>query len=532
MNSMVLTGIGGEYELSKALREKMVLLMDGTIYVNENYKNDIDVLNKITFFCNINDETGDLLTTRDKIKYTIPEVIRGFYEEDSANAFSDGASQMQREIINLIQIAHQKNASDIHIELNASSTFIMFRILGDLVLYKTLTYDSGNLMCTTLYNTMTTTSGTNFNSRVQQDANIQEAFLPKELSGIRVATGPTQGENYFIVLRLLPKGANSTLEDIGYSKFQLKYIRDFKAVRNGGIVIFSGPTGSGKSTSLQAMNKETLKEYKGRINLISIEDPVEYPIVVEDVVEGKKVFYSARQIAVPSTQDKELRKQYFNNAVVAAMRQDPDVIMIGEIRDPITAEAAITASITGHPVASTVHASNAIMIIDRLITIGANRKLLLAPGTLSGLISQQLVPILCPKCKKSLISNLPDLEKNNKALVTRLLQAFDNDLTNIFIRGKGCNYYDSQTKQSCIYGHIDRTVVAEIVVPDEMFLQYLRQDDLFNASKYWLEEQKGVTMMCHGLAKVKSGLIDPRALEAKLKLITPQKNLDRCLNDY
>jgi type II secretory ATPase GspE/PulE/Tfp pilus assembly ATPase PilB-like protein len=528
--TLALTGIGCEFELSKALREKMVLLMDSTLLVNENYKHDVEVINKIAYFCSIQDESGEPVTNSGNVRYTTPEVIRGYYEDSSSISFGETASHIQREIIGLIQLAYQRNASDIHIELNAPSTFIMLRILGDLVPYRTLTFDSGNQLCTTLYNTMTTTSGTNFNSRTQQDANIQESFLPKELSGIRIATGPTQGGNYFMVLRLLPKGTNNTLEDIGYNRFQLRHIRDFKAVRNGGIIILAGPTGSGKSTTLQAMNKETLKEYKGRINLITIEDPVEYPIVVEDMVDGRKVFYSARQIAVPSTQDKDLRKTYFNNAVVAAMRQDPDMIMIGEIRDQVTAEAAITASITGHPVASTIHASNAIMIIDRLITIGANKKLLLAHGTLSGLVSQHLAPIMCPKCKVPLAEKQRELERNNPELLERLVAAFDGDLSGIYLRGAGCNYQDYKLKRQCIFGHIDRTVIAEIVVPDEEFLQYVRQDDLFQASKYWLEVQKGVTMMCHGLSKVKQGLIDPSALESKLKLITPQLNLARCFS--
>lgn len=532
MDNKPLTGAGGKYELSKNLREKMVLLANGTIIVNENYKIDADVLNKLALFVKIKDENGAPLTTKEKIKYDTPEKIRDFYEDDTVNTFIDNASQIQREIADLITVAYQKKASDIHIELNSPSTYIMFRLIGDLNIYKTLTYDSGNQMCTTLYNTMTTTSGTNFNSRTQQDANIQASFLPKGLSGIRVSTGPTQAGNYFMVLRLLPKGTNNTLEDLGYAKFQLKYIRSFMAKHNGGITLFSGPTGSGKSSSLQALNKERLKKHKGKINLISIEDPVEYPIVVEEIVDNKKVYYSARQIAIPSTQDKELRKEYFNNAVVASMRQDPDVIMIGEIRDNVTAEAAITASITGHPVVSTVHASNAIMNIDRLITIGANKKLLLAPGTISGLISQHLVPVLCPKCKVPFLEANGCIKIKDNELIGRLNTAFNNDLTGIFIRGKGCAYHDKKTNRSCINGHIDRTVVAEIVNPDVKFLQFVRDDDLFAAHNYWIDELKGVTMMCHGLAKVKKGEIDPLSLEEKLELITPQKNLERCLNDF
>lgn len=528
MKRVSLSGLNGNYEISKSLREKMVLLSDGSIIVNENYKHDPDVLNKITLFCNMILEDGAVLAKRSLVTYDTPNKIREFYAEESSVSFSDNASQIQREIVDLINLAHQKRASDIHIELNAPSTFVMFRILGDLVMIKTWTYDEGNAICTTLYNTMTSSSGTNFNSRNQQDANMQATFLPDDLAGIRVATGPTQGGNYFMVLRLLPKGANSKLEDLGYDKFQLALIRQCMATHSGGITIFSGPTGSGKSSSLQALNKEVLLSYKGRINLISIEDPIEYPISVSEEIDGRLFTYSARQVTIPSTQDKELRKGYFNNAVVASMRQDPDVLMIGEIRDEVSASAALTASITGHPVVTTVHASSALMNIERLITIGANKKLLLAPGSISGLISQHLVPVMCPNCRVSIIDNLSLFAQKYPDLLTRLGAAFNNNLTNIYISGEGCDYVDPITKNTCINGSIARTVVAEVLVPDEEFLQYAKADDLYNANKYWIENLGGVTMMAHGLAKVKRGLVDPLKLEAKLKLITPQANVDLC----
>lgn len=531
MKRIALSGINGAYEISKSLREKMVLLSDGTIIVNENYKYDPDVLNKIALFCSIILEDATPLAKSNLVVYDTPNKIREFYVEESSISFTDNASQIQREIVELINQAYQSRASDIHIELSSPSTFVMFRILGDLVTVKTWTYDEGNAICTTLYNTMTSSSGTNFNSRNQQDANMQATFLPDDLAGIRVATGPTQGGNYFMVLRLLPKGTNNKLDDLGYDSFQLALIRQCMATHNGGLTIFSGPTGSGKSSSLQALNKEVLFNYKGKINLISIEDPIEYPLNITENIKGRLFTYSARQITIPSTQDKDLRKSYFNNAVVAAMRQDPDILMIGEIRDDVTASAALTASITGHPVVTTIHASSALMNIERLITIGANKKLLLAPGSISGLISQHLVPVLCPNCKVAILDNISHFAQQHPKLLARLAEAFNNDLTNIYLSGEGCNYVDPNSKNSCTYGSIARTVVAEILIPDEEFLQYMRVDDLFSANKYWIENLRGVTMMAHGLSKVKRGLVDPLKLEAKLKLITPQANVELCDKD-
>ena len=546
----VLTRQGGEYELSKPMRERMVVLETGQIFVNENYRNDIDVINKIVFFKNIIRENGEPFTTKDQVLYVDGHDVLDYYDDSQKSVFMDNASAIQKQIVNLITLAFAKSVTDIHIVLEAPSTYITFRILGELCPYEGLSYDDGNKLCTTLYESMTTTSGTSLNSREQQDANISGSFLPEGLSGIRVATGPTQAGNYFMVLRLLPEGSNVTLNNLGYSVSQLQLFRECLAVNNGGITLISGPTGSGKSTSMKAGIEEILLKTRGKINLLTIEDPVEYKIQAVEMVEdeqeeyttgalqfkkiNKQVVYSARQIAVPSTDDAEQKRRLYQKAVIAAMRQDPDFIMIGEIRDDVTADAAITASNTGHPVLTTVHARNAQMIIDRLIKIGADRELLLSPEMINGMVAQQLIPILCPQCKQKLADNIDVLDVG---IIERLESVFADfgGVEGICIKNpaskSGCGYYEKAADLSCIAGYIKREVLAEIIIPDVHYLQYMRDRNLFEANNYWLDKLGGYTMMCHGLAKVKRGLIDPRTLEAKLKHITIQKNLEKALQN-
>jgi general secretion pathway protein E len=519
----VISGTGNIVELSNTMQEKMVILSDGSAVVNENCINDAEVISKIAILSHMKTPDGRYILSKDKVKYAAPMEIHSFYLSSSANKFTEGATQIQLDIVDLIKNAVKRNATDIHIVVEQTATYLSFRIIGDLVQYQTLTSEHGSLLCTTLYNTMTTTSGTNFNPRTQQDANIQESFLPSNLSGIRVASSPTQGGNFFMVLRLLPKGHNIDMATLGYAKHQLDKLEKFKSRHNGGITICAGPTGSGKSTLLQAITKSILLERKGRINLITIEDPVEYPIVVDDVVNGKKITYSARQVSIPSTQDRSLRQEYFHNAIVAAMRQDPDVMMIGEIRDRVTTDAAITASITGHAIITTLHANNAIMIIDRLLNMEATKSILLAPKTITGLISQQLVPVMCPNCKVNLNENRSLVDDR---LIARLEAAFNGNLDGVYIKGPGCNFIQPDTNLKCINGAITRTVVAEIIEPNKKFLMFAMEGNLFDLYDYWVNEMQGITMMCHGLVKIKLGQLDPRDLEDRLEEITPQNNFD------
>lgn len=525
---VVISGEGGIVALTPSMREKMVIFSDGSALVNENSINDADVIAKIAILSHMKSPDGQHILSKDKIKYVAPMEIHSFYLSSTISKFTEGATQIQLDIVELIKNAFKRNATDIHIIVETAATHISFRVIGDLVHYQSLTSEHGTLLCTTLYNTMTTTSGTNFNPRTQQDANIQESFLPAGLSGIRVASSPTQGGNFFMVLRLLPKGKNVEISTLGYARHQIEKIERFKNRHNGGMTICAGPTGSGKSTLLQAITKSILLMRQGRINLITIEDPVEYPIVVEETINNKKVIYSARQVSIPSTQDRALRQEYFHNAIVAAMRQDPDVIMIGEIRDKVTTDAAITASITGHAIITTLHANNAIMIIDRLLNMEATKSILLAPKTVTGLISQQLVPVLCPQCKINLKANQ---ELVDHRLIERLELALEHDINNVFIRGNGCDYTDRDQNLKCINGAITRTVIAEIIEPDKEFLIHAFAGNLFDLYDYWVDKLNGVTMMCHGLVKVKLGILDPRDLEDTLEEISLQKNFDYAYNN-
>ncbi len=233
-------------------------------------------------------------------------------------------------------------------------------------------------------------------------------------------------------------------------------------------------------------------------------------IVRSQYLELTKIDY-ATQIPVMGA-DAKRRREKFGESVSSLMRLDPDTVMIGEIRDGGSLKAASDASRTGHQVWSTVHATTAMGIPKRLITVGndsderVTKEDILDPDVLSSLISQRLVKKLCPNCSIPL-----NVEVIEEPLLDRLNKVFKNDLSGIRIKGDGC-LKCNQT------GNVGRTVVAEIIVVDEKFVDLLINSS-FEAQNYWVKDMAGMTMMMHGLLKVKRGDVDPADLEDELEQI-------------
>jgi general secretion pathway protein E/type IV pilus assembly protein PilB len=268
--------------------------------------------------------------------------------------------------------AYQIGASDIHIEIYEDLARIRFRVDGKLV----ERYRVSNEEYPALINKI----------KIQANLDIAEKRLPQDGRilfrhsigefDIRVSSLPTMnGEK--VVMRILSNDAgNISLEKLGFSKQQLKtYLKAIK--RPNGIVLISGPTGSGKTTTLYATLQLLNKE---ETNILTIEDPIEYTL------EG-----------INQVQLKEDIGLTFSSALRTFLRQDPDIIMLGEIRDKETAQMAIRAALTGHLVFSTIHTNSAWGTISRLVDMGVPPYLL--AGTINLSMAQRLIRLLCPKCK-------------------------------------------------------------------------------------------------------------------------------------
>ncbi|MEG0176874.1 GspE/PulE family protein [Anaerorhabdus sp.] len=275
---------------------------------------------------------------------------------------------------NIVSDAIQSNASDIHIEPEETKVIVRFRIDGDLRVNMELQTNLHPLLVTRLK----IMSGMNIaEKRIPQDGRFKFQHGITEID-MRVSSLPTiYGEK--IVMRLL--GTNQDVsynfEDMGFSAKSINTIHELIKYSNG-IILATGPTGSGKTTTLYTMLKEIIDP---KLNIVTVEDPVE------------KRINGVNQVQVNNKAGLT-----FASGLRSILRQDPDIIMIGEIRDAETAEIAVRASITGHLVISTLHTNDSFSSISRLVDMGVEPYLL--ADSLRGVIAQRLVKRICPHCKK------------------------------------------------------------------------------------------------------------------------------------
>ncbi len=334
----------------------------------------------------------------------------------------------------LLFTAKDIGSSDIHFEPYEESCRVRFRLDGKLKEYYSISFEEYPI----IINKVKIKAGLDISEkRLPQDGRITFKSQTEEFD-IRVSSLPTlYGEK--IVLRILSKETNHlNLEDLGFNTRELKTYKE--SIKNpNGIVLISGPTGSGKTTTLYATLKVLNDETS---NILTIEDPIEYTL------EG-----------VNQVQLKENIGLDFASALRTFLRQDPDIIMVGEIRDVKTAQMAIRASLTGHLVLSTIHTNSAWATISRLIDMGIPPFLI--ASTLNVSIAQRLVRKLCDECKKEdVISS--NLFPKNFSIPKNL---------NTHFKAIGCS--------SCYYtGYKGRKAVYEIIPITKGLIPYIKDNEL------------------------------------------------------
>ena len=329
--------------------------------------------------------TRDILIALDRY-YGDTETIKAAQEyarerEDLAAKLAEGdlssqdvqSSPVVQLVTSMVEQAARQRASDIHIEAKEDSVRVRFRIDGSL--YEKFTY-SIHLLPAIMARLKIIGGMDIAEKRKPQDGRFT-ILVDKREYDIRVSVLPTvYGEK--CVMRLAQKKAlTRNKSELGFSPSELQAFDDILKNPNG-ILLVTGPTGSGKSTTLYTALSELNKE---DVNIVTVEDPVEANI------DG------INQVQVNVKADLT-----FASALRSILRQDPDIIMIGEIRDGETAQIAVQASITGHLVVSTLHTNSAAGSINRLINMGVEGYLL--ADSLVGIIAQRLVRRLCPYCKK------------------------------------------------------------------------------------------------------------------------------------
>ena len=334
----------------------------------------------------------------------------------------------------LLENAYKLQASDIHLEPQEKYLQIRLRIDGKLVLI----YKASNQISNFLISYLKLISNLDIaEKRLPQDGKF--IFSAQNID-IRISTIPVFfGEK--VVLRLLGNKENLlNLNQMGFSKMNLKYFKDMISASSG-LIVITGPVNSGKSTLLYAS-----LNYLNRLdtNIITIEDPVELNL------EG----INQMQVNQKAGMD-------YAVALRASLRQDPDIVMIGEIRDEMVAKQAITTALTGHLVLTTLHTKNALGVPARLIDLGVSPVMLSI--ALLGMTSQRLVRKICPKCKISYKPSENSLEA--------LLLGKDFYLGMDLYKGEGCKY--------CNYtGFLGQIALQEILRPTEKMRYLISRDDV------------------------------------------------------
>lgn len=362
----------------------------------------------------------------------------------------------------IIKDAVSKNASDIHFDPDENGINVRIRIDGEL-------HDYAKIPGSVKKNLSTRVkiiSGMNITeTRLPQDGAIKHISEDKQLD-MRVSSLPTIfGEK--IVIRILDYSMSlAGLETLGLSESNLNKIYKLLKMPNG-IILVAGATGSGKSTTVYSMLQILNTPDK---NIITVEDPVE--------MKMKQL----NQVQVMSEIGLD-----FNTTLRSILRQDPDIIMIGEIRDGETARIAVRASITGHLVLSTIHTNNSLNTIERLLDMDIERYLL---GTaLNGIISQRLVKRLCPKCRKS-----------------RPTTAYEKNLFKKIMNLDIESIYEPQGCDDCIKGYKGRTSVHEVLILNQeirdAITNNVRKEQL---RKLVYDRQNITTLLEDGLEKVITG---------------------------
>jgi len=393
--------------------------------------------------------TSDILNTIDQyydyemsIDGILKEIESGKAVINESDVNNDYSSPMVRLVNAILADAVHKRASDIHFEPENYFLRIRYRIDGKMVQVRSVHKDHWKTIAVRLK----IISDMNIaESRKPQDGRIETEILGRKID-FRVSSQPTvNGEN--IVMRILDESQSIlSLREIGMNNHNLKLLS--KLVRKpNGVIIITGPTGSGKTTTLYTILSEINSIDK---NIMTLENPVEYHIPL-----------------IRQSNIKEDVGMSFGKGIESIMRQDPDVILIGEIRNKETAIAAIQSAMTGHQVFSSLHTNDALSAIPRLENIGVPSYLL--AGTIICVIAQRLTRKLCENCK--ITRPINDLEK-------KLLKKYPK-VTHVY-HPKGCDRCNNA-------GYYGRTPLMEILPfdknIDDMILNRASRSDFANYMK-------------------------------------------------
>ncbi len=397
----------------------------------------------------------------------------------TANALGGDESVSSAPIAKMVSVilkhAVEEHASDIHIEPVLNQTRVRYRIDG--ILKTSLVLP--NYVHSAIVSRIKVMARLKIDeTRIPQDGRIRIQVAKRNID-FRVSTLPLY-RNEKIVMRILDSsGDDLTLEELGFEGRNLEVINK-NIKKPNGMFLVTGPTGSGKTTTLYAVLHELNKE---EVNIVTLEDPVEY--------FRKGINQSQINPDVGLT---------FASGLRSILRQDPDIIMVGEIRDKETGDLAVHAALTGHFMLSTLHTNDAFGTIPRLVDLGVEAFLL--ASTLNVIVAQRLVRKLCVRCKEE--TTVPDnvLEEVKSELDAIPKHVFPDDIDKqklVFYRGKGCQHCNN-------VGYRGRSAVAEVLEMTDDLKELISTKNDWNEVKKVFIKQGMVSIKQDGIIKALRGI--------------------------
>ena len=475
-NNRLLTAYADELALPKDTQNLVAYFSGGEIVISRTHKYDGRVLAFI-----------DLLHQKNRVikkpLYSDLGLISNIYKTNDERLGSgvhsrmDYDNQMQKDFVDIIARAAAQKVSDIHIEV-ADQTTIYFRIDGSI--QPVLEYNSGwgeSFVRAAFASADISNSSyaQNEYQTAQKDGRTplrgtKDLYLPEGILGIRMQFNPIAFGSQYVVMRLLYDNPSEGIKtEQEFNEYERKMLMRLRSAPTG-LVIVAGPTSSGKSTTLVRNMALMLKERRYEINLITVEDPAEQKI------------FGAHQMPVVNAVNEAQREEKFTEALAAALRSDPDTLMVGEIRTLSAAQLTVKGALSGHNVWTTLHANSAMGALTRLLDMGVEAFKLKDETMLRGLVSMRLFKKLCPYCHERLA------DKPEHVAYHRVKEAFgDIGLNQVFVRGVGCEHCNGA-------GTIGRIKAGEIIMTNSEFLNLALSGETENALKYWLEKMNGRTL--------------------------------------
>ena len=485
----LLTATGSILELPHDTQSLIAYFTGGEIIISRTHRYDGRVLAFL-----------DLLKRRGRKMrepfYSDLGLISNIYKSNEmrlgggARIRQDFDNQMQKDFVDIIAKAAAQKVSDVHIEV-ADQTTIFFRIDGSM--QPVMEYNSqwGESFVRAAF-ASADMSNANYAQNEYQSAQkdgrtplrgTKDLYLPTGVLGVRMQFNPIAFGSRYVVMRLLydnPSEGLKTEQEFGpYEQRLLARLRSFPT----GLVIVAGPTSSGKSTTLVRNMSMMLRERNYEINMITVENPVEQKI------------FGARQMPVVNTTNEEQRDEKYIEALAAALRSDPDTLMVGEIRTLAAAQLTVRGALSGHNVWTTLHANSAMAALTRLLDLGIEPFKLKEETLMRGLVSMRLFKKLCPHCREQLSAH-PE-----RGAYRRVMDAYgDVGLRQVYQRGAGCEHCNGT-------GNVGRIKAGEIIITNSEFLRLALAGNTDAAVRYWIEEMDGRTLKEAAVSLMLQGII-------------------------